>query len=1429
MNRIRAKILKTSIGILSGILLIVSSLVVLLYLGAQNYLNKNLSEFVSKKSEGKYELTFETIEISFKHWGIELKQVSFHPTDSIIHSLEQGSVSKQFYSFASPNIHFGDIHLLQLVFQRKLEIGEILITRPELHIHGSKTSESEGKDNVSSLFQELKPLVTKKFNSINIHKIELAQASFDFYNLLGDSRRLANAENITIGILNFYTDSVLLPNPDRMFDADDIYLRMQNYQNKLADSIHSLSAETATYSLKRSQIEAQNIELKPIDRETVKSKYSIQVPYAKITSPHIKDFYQSNSIPIDSLQLTDAKIKYWPGRKALKNKSGGPAGFDLYELICRDFSSVSIHDFELKSAQLLLYRSQTDLSSQQELKNINLKLNSFQLDSLSAQDTSRVFYSKDIEFSASEYELTLGDNIHRIRAGYLGLSTRERSVLVKNIQLYPLQTARPVSPKNTIDASCDSIRLDQFDFKKAFHQKRFAFQQINLFNPEVRLTQNKISEEKDVPESLSFAYQLISGYLKGIYANQVLVRKGKIQLVNQTGVLQTGNIESDIRLQLSGFALDEVSSKRTDRLFFANQIELNFNDYQMQLVDHLHKLTIGSLAISTRKKQAVLNDLHLFPVSKENMQGLLQQYNRSELYEFTIPELSLLNADFHEAFFTKKLSVDTLRIKSPQIYYENFALLKQFKPKAEFEDLFFLLSNYLDDIYLGKVDIPDGTIRLINHSRKGKTISLDNHFSLRLENTRVNQDQFGRKKLLFSEFVDFSVRDHLIRLSDNVHVLKAGEIGFSTRKKEIFVTNAHLFPETNSKDFSTITWNIQLSLPEIRIQGINIEELYFDKKIDAENVFIKSPEIKLYQKRKRTETRELKDIAIPLPKEIESIAIRQFNLNDGSLKVFSEMGAQPFLLVQSDLKMAGTNMLVQKKPNEENPEFKRGDYTTELVQFKFTPKDKNQQFSIDELSFSTRSHQIVARQLALIPKTKDARLDQFELHIPYLTLNGFDLDNAYRNDQFLFESIALEKPSFQLYNNAKDSIKLNPFNVDFYPHVESFANVFASKSIKINEADLIIFKNGQKKIQEKVTFALNNLRIDNKPSRGFMHSEAFSFKIPNLKRQGKLYQFTLGDVTYSSENNRFVAHNILMTPNFSKEKHQKQIGFQSDYFKGKVDSICLEQPNIRLWVERDEIIGKYLTINGLNLDIYRDKRMPFDVSRRSKMLQDLIKSAQYPFQIDSFKLINSTVSYTEKPAAGDAEGKVRFTNIEARVKPLSNIKSPVGRVPDFLLDGTATLMDSCRLETHMQYLMSHPDNQFTVNGSLSPFHMQIINPVLEPLASISIRSGKVNRFQFTFSADRNRADGHLVFGYDDLKISVLESKNGNTKEAKFASFMANSLLLRSKNPRGKELLPEEINFQRDENRSVLNYWWKSVFSGIRNTLGIKDNKQEPQN
>ena len=693
----------------------------------------------------------------------------------------------------------------------------------------------------------------------------------------------------------------------------------------------------------------------------------------------------------------------------------------------------------------------------------------------------------------------------------------------------------------------------------------------------------------------------------------------------------------------------------------------------------------------------------------------------------------------------------------------------------------------------------------------------------------INKEQFGKKKLLFSENVEFSVRDHVIRLSDKVHVIKAGTVGFSTRRKEVYVTNARMYPEPNSQDFSSINWNIQLAIPEIRIKGISIEDLYFDQVIAADNVLISAPEIKLYQKNKKKDPTEFKEVSFPMPEEIVSISISQFNLNSGSLKLFSELGVKPYLLIQSDIKMESQNILIRKNQVTNQPEFKSGKYTAGLFQFKFTPKDKNQQISIEELNFSTDQRHILARQLTVKPKIKSTKQDQFELLIPSLSMNGFDIDKAYRNDQYFFESILVEKPVFLLYNNTKDSMTIDPFKVNLYPHFESFADVFATKNIKVNEADLSIFKNGQKKFQEKITFDLSNFRIENKPSTGFIHSTDFSFSIQNTKHQDKkkFYQFAIGSSEYSSKNNRFTARNIRLIPNFSKEKFNKQTGYQADYYEGKIDSVVISQPNIRRWFEKAELAGKYMSVRGLDFDIYRDKSLPFDETRRPKMLQDMIKELPYPVQIDSLRLIDATIRYAEQPELGDKEGKISFNKLNVILKPFTNMKASNSRIPDFRLEATANLMDSCQMNAIMNYQMNHPDNLFTASGSLSPFNMRILNPVLEPLSLVSIRSGQVDQFNFNFTGDRNQSTGQLWFGYSDMRISMLELKDGNTKETKFASFIANSFLLKSRNPRGKELLPDQISFQRDEKRSVLNYWWKTIFSGIRNTLGLKE-KTEPE-
>lgn len=1420
----RKKLRNQAVIIFSVLSLLFISLASLAYLKAEIYLNKNLSELIYSKTKGEYFMTFDKLDIDFSNWGLSIKNAALIPNDAVLNSKNTTTEIKKYISFNSPDITLKGIHLVNLVFRKKLKIHEIIIVSPQLNIHGRNLEFGGEQNEAEDFFSLIKTNFSNTFKSVSINKIEFMNANFDFYNLFGENKKLAQAKNITLEIVDFYTDQELLGDPLKLYRTNEIFLKINDYSSRLADSIHVISAENIIYSLKNSLIDVNNLELKPFIFSTDKNLYDLRITNATIRNKNIATLYENENVLIDFLEISEAKIKFRPGIKKTGNIDS-LIRFDLYSLIKDELKTIRIRSFNVSNTQLIIVKSFNDTVAQQELQKLKISLYEFELSNNSIIDTSRVFFAKKIYLEIQNYSLVLGDNIHKVNIGKAKVLSDKKLATLENISVFPSKSKFKQNTTNSINANCDSLLIIGFDLKKAYHNKKFAFSGLTIHRPIVEIANEKNVENNDNETDLGYYYQLISKFANGIYSNRIDVKNGRFSFENIVAGKTYGSYESDITLLLSNFSLDENSAKKTDKLFYANQIELNFSNYKMYLVDQIHKLTLGNFYISTAKNIAVLKNLHLAPITTVNSFDLLKSFGRSELYEFIIPELSMTNTSFNEAFFNKRLYIDTLKVEKPQIYYENYGLLKQNKPKAEFEDLFKLLSVYLSDIKLNNMLIPTGKIKLVNHSRNEKTMTLNNDFSLKIDNMHINEEIIGNHKLLFSENIEFIIRNHTIKLADKIHVIKASEVGIFTKKKEIFVLNAKIFPETGSTGFKSVKWNVQLSIPEIRITGINVNRLYYNRVIEADNVRLRFPEIRLYQKQKNNESKKIRDLSVLIPDEFSSLTIKTFNLLNGSLKVFTETELTPYLLVQSDIKILADNVYIENKDESGKPDFKSGDFNVDLMQFKFHPKNKNMSYLFDELKFSNSSETILAKNFNIKPKSFTSKENQFEVKIPTIVFKGFDINKAYKSDQFLFESISIEKPLFKIYRNNKSISGFNIKNLDLYSYFENVLDVIEAKELRIDDARILKVANREVDFDETVSIVLNKVKIDkNLPSK-ILYSDNFSININDYTKKFEYFDFNVNRIYYSSANKTLTLKEIGIRPLYNKEIHQKKNGFQSDYISGKIDSINIFEPNIVDILNKNIFDAKYVKINNLDLDLYRDKTMPFNEQKKSAMIHDLIKNIKQPLAFDSIQLINSKIVYNELPAEGNDIGKIWFSGIKTNIFPFTNIRNDKGFYPDIRLRGTANLMDSCKLNLRMYYYMNNTDNLFTVSGNLIDFNFRILNPVTMPLASVFIRSGKSDLFSFSFSADKRLARGDLKVEYEDLKISVINEKQDEKKELKFASFFANLLLINSKN-KGKEIIPEKIYFERDSKRSDINYWWKSVFSGVKNTLGISSDTKK---
>jgi hypothetical protein len=96
---------------------------------------------------------------------------------------------------------------------------------------------------------------------------------------------------------------------------------------------------------------------------------------------------------------------------------------------------------------------------------------------------------------------------------------------------------------------------------------------------------------------------------------------------------------------------------------------------------------------------------------------------------------------------------------------------------------------------------------------------------------------------------------------------------------------------------------------------------------------------------------------------------------------------------------------------------------------------------------------------------------------------------------------------------------------------------------------------------------------------------------------------------------------------------------------------------------------------------------------------------------------------------------------------------------------------------------------------------------------------KLLSFQFTY--DDISSLGEVEMNYENLKILSLKEKENKTMVDKLKSFLINTFIAKNKNENtAEEKRKGTIEFTRDPMRSIFNYWWKSLFTGVKDCYGV---------
>jgi len=1404
------------------ILLLVTAFVVF-WVKAPGYIKKNLSEVVHKNSEGLYQLSYSDVELNMFPVSVAIKNLRLEPDEHIAAKKMAESPEKIVFSFESLSIDFQQINLRDLIREKSFHAKQLEIINPNFEISGNDIFQKNSDQTLKNLFSEISPVFKNYLREIKLDRIVFEDAQYGLTSAIGDSSQISKADNISIDILSFRTDSSLISNPEQLFTSEDIIVRMNDFQNDLGDSLHVMFIDTLQYSLKTSDVRAAGFRLTALENDSTKNMYEVVVPRFFMKSESITNFTFKDSINIQFLEFSEPEIKFFQRQNTKKLKVEELNNFDLYTLIQDDFSSIEIDSFLLSSAMLEIYK-QPDLKRyQQRFHSVNIKLNGFDIDSLSAGNTEKLLHADNLEMTVAGYHLRLEDNQHDFRADSLFVSTFSNALGALNIAIDPSQSGN-FDSRTELNISGDAIQLSNVSLKELYHTRRLPVSAIEISRPEVSLRYHTERKKTMNQREAGLLFDIVTAYLKGVYSNIVYINDGKLSIENHHNQQLKGYFETNFTFSLTDFSLDSVSVNRSDKFFYATNFDLRFSDYEMKLVDDLHKLNVGSVYFSSLNQQAQITNLHLQPVVQNVTTQTMKSFGRSELYNILVPSIQLQGVNLREAFFHNQLKISDFKISNPEIYFENFNMLRSAENKMEFSELYNLVSSYIFNFNIDKISVPNGKLTWVNHTRKGKTISFDNEFSATLDNFVLNENELNKQRLLFSDNFDISIKDQIFQLSDSVHILRAGEINLSTTNSSIEINNALLYPVITAKNYSQLPTTFQVAIPELRLSNFDFLSAYYSRKLELDELEISQPKIQIYQQPGVFKSLEIKKYNFPLPEVVQSLKLENFKINNGEVITYQTNGLNQRALSTFHVNLELPNLSLINE-NQKITKLQTDNVLLKLSDFK-SPLGESHDIIIGTFDFNREEKNILVSNLSVNPFLPANQGNQFTVSIPEVTFSGFNIAKALEENNFSFDEIIFQHPNIKIEVN--DSIKEDKIDflqtLDLYAFTEPFVDRIQVSKLNLLDADINFNWFQKQLIDKKINFTFDDILIaENQPPANLLNSARFEISTTDLRRTDKnnFYEFTADSLVYNSAKHNILVKNININPLVSEEQIPVIKGFQTDVVNAQIDVFEISGLNEKTWLNQNILDAKFLRIGKSNVDIFRNKRYAFNENQQPPWPQDLIDDIKQPFVFDSIILEPSFLKYSELLTISDEPGYIAFNELQFRAGKLSNMDSVKNQIHNFTINATTKLFNRSKLTTKINLDLTSPSYAHTISGNLENMPLTLVNAMVEKSAPVSIESGNLDRFSFDVKLNERKAIGQLYFGYDDLKISLLDYSEDDVRISKFASFWANRMILNSENPKKGELSPSKLNYQRDPQRSIINYWWKTIYSGAKTTIGLE--------
>jgi len=1276
---------------------------------------------------------------------------------------EQGEEQKAQYELFVPNFTIDLQSVGSLLWEHTLAIEEITLEHPSVRVTIPQVQDSV------VLRQEVGNLhqqTTRFLQELNLQHFALNLGSFSWSTSSSSSPRYQLRDvSVRMDNIHLTTDSLMVNQMTELALTDHVEVTLHNESLLLPDEKHTLRFKKLHISSQSDMVLIDSLHL-----------------YAAMPDGEISGNFNSNSIEVPQLQVKglDFLALYLDNHLLVDTILVGETdlhleiGDDQSIVVLGDASdqgnhgldSIHIRRVEVTPSAISIKHSESTTINTFKMDSATLALNN--VTHTEQEDTIFAWNVRNLELRLRKYQSKLAELHYNFGFNKLDWSFADKSFSLKKVTVYPLHDSVPDADSRPLRyVEVPSVTVTDLNFTELFTDRKLNGGSIRIEQPRVGLViPGSHANSKKEPVDISLVLQQ---FFTSFRLDRLAIEDGQIDLFHEQGpafltLKGVGLLGNNWRLNESSFTLDQLPT------------ELSFARGNLQLPD-----------TKVRIDQA--------------------QYNNT----------------------TDELTAQKIRVQTSNEQLNASATLDHIALKGIIP---LISTNQLDQASIAAIDLAVNVSSSLPSASSKSTTSFTPFIidQLSIDHLTAQLEQ--------AESASLSLNDASVEIQD-----------FSTQKSAIPITFDQKRSRIHFKYLSVQHPNGSGTLDSLSFTNGNIAFYQLtgqsEDTLNSWNALIPQLEINRWQFPDESNTWQVGKIALTQP---QINVVQSPSEVDTATTSNSNSTSPTFQLLVDTLQVAQANWSLKNNNNSwESPSTTVSSYNFKYPLNLERPASQNILLSVEDFKQSTTVGKLQVGLIEADVQQQTLRLQHsnFNLQtstpqinglnlqavIPQVSLKLSNLDRWKEGDALAVDEFSIVQPAITV---SWDSLNENP-----KPTVSSSSeSKFPLSALLIDKFQLAdaAFKTNNASDQPRLklnglNLNYNNFRWNSKQSLdpGELLAEG-DWSVGLKKMQAAFSSPTMLAGLYglqvASGESPITWDSLQFAPQAGPEEFSNYITHQKSWL-----SIATGSGRVR-GIDWQEAANASFRIDNVHIAepsvrVYRDQRLPFPENHYPPLLHEALLNFTKPLHIDTLELNNGAVYAEVRPKAYSETGKLNFSNLEAILTNVTNVKEKIQADKIMRLDAFAQIQQAGLMKVHVDFDLEKPNYPFFTNVNIGPMDLRRLNTMVEPVAAVRIKSGKMRELDFQVMADDDFAYGNMDFMYRKLHLSIVGKKHKKHPGVGLAieSFLANNLILRKNNDYPFPHRQGQVFIERDKTRSIFNYWGKIAISGILTSAGVKSNRK----